>query len=1514
VKSRRSQVIQKRIVKSILWLIITPFLLLGLTILLIHIPPIQNAITNRLATYLTEGTGYTTEVDYVNIRWFNSITMDGTRIYDEDSVLMIGVEEVALTFNLSSLLGKKDFQTEEAWIYHADVNLRFLNEEVGLNIDDWAIRFSELVSLGDSTAEASAFILNEIELVDSKFSISDKRKDSVTTGFNYNHFQLVNINADLLNLKAKEDSFQLDVKFLTVQDLESGMTVEEMSSYFRYSSKGMHFLDLRLRTGKSRISHSISFLHDRPSQMGYFVDSVDIEASLEETFIHTDDLSYFVPEFKEQNTGIGIEGKYTGKVNDFIGENFELKLGEGTTIRGEMDIEGLPDVKNTFFDISFSKSSFAPTDIEALVDSSNYNIIENFGNVTFNGQFDGFLNDFVADGDLSTEIGGIGANLQINLAEEVPFYDGYLELRDFDLGKYTQDPLYQKVDLAGNISGIGLRLEEAQFNLIAEIDRFGINGYDIKNIETDGAIAQSFFSGQLSVSDPNLSLFANGSVDLRDNARIFNIAGELSNARLDSLNLISEPLNISSDFNIDVEGAKIDSLKGGIELINTGIEFRGRELAFDTLLFKSAKTDTGRFLNFYSTQLDFSINGDFLFTELIEEITDYSYQYQEYFNTNLLEADRFSQNEGNSPNEFNLQYQANLKDINPIVNLLDTSFTVSKNGWIKGAFSSNDGESFKVEAYLPEIRWRSTRFIENDIAFEGRQISSIANIDVIGYVYSQEQIYSESTTTENLTIEAVWDGAHIDLRNNIEEPTSGNYAELGADINFYDQRVELQFEDSNIIAYEEKWNIANANKVVFSKDKISVDSLFISNNEQSLSFNGAIAIEKDSLETLQVTFSDVELNNINAITMEEYDGSLNGALIAQNVLYDPLFFGGITLEELKINDFLVGNLSGQLNWNDPLKKLEVDFSVNRNGQNIIELGGGIFPQNQEQLALELNLNSSNLAITEPYISEYFTEIDGFISGKFNIRGQLSSPSLEGTGQIQEGQLRVNYLNTLYGFNGDVKIEKDLIELQDFNFSDEFESPAEFSGQITHENYSNFRLDLTGDLSSFQVMNLPTDLQADFYGKAYASGQVNFVGEASNLTISADVKTEANSEIYIPIGKQSEEDFSSDYIQFIDRSDTLQTSTTPSLELTDVEQLKIEGLTLDLNIEVTPDAQAELIIDPRSGDIIRGKGNGQLRLVIDSNGDFQMTGGLDIEEGGYNFSLYSIINKEFQIEQPSSITWYGDPYEGVLSINAAYEENTPITPILEQAGFVNPEEGASNLGRRVPVKVLLGLEGPLLSPEIRFDIDFGDIQAQDYETITSINAFKNRIQTDEQELNRQVLSLILLGKFSDQGNVNIVGGTATQSVSQLLSNQLSQLVAQLDENLEIDFDLRDLSDEAFNTMRLRLSYTFLDGRLRVTREGGLTNVQDVSSAVGDWTAEYLLTPDGRYKVKIYYRSNYDYTAGAISQSGTFTTQGASITQTSSFNSFKELFRKVEKSREETNDNEQPSAEKPKDGSN
>jgi hypothetical protein len=157
---------------------------------------------------------------------------------------------------------------------------------------------------------------------------------------------------------------------------------------------------------------------------------------------------------------------------------------------------------------------------------------------------------------------------------------------------------------------------------------------------------------------------------------------------------------------------------------------------------------------------------------------------------------------------------------------------------------------------------------------------------------------------------------------------------------------------------------------------------------------------------------------------------------------------------------------------------------------------------------------------------------------------------------------------------------------------------------------------------------------------------------------------------------------------------------------------------------------------------------------------------------------------------------------------------------------------------------------------------------------------------------------VLRKFSPLQSFN-TGGAITSSVSELLSNQLSYWITQVDENLEMDVDLGALDQEAFNTFQLRLSYTFLDGRLRVTRAGGFTNQQnqvDISSIAGDWMVEYLLTPDGKLKAKMYNRTNYNPIYQTDDNRNTITT-GFGFIYTQTFDQVKELFQRSRKNQQD-----------------
>lgn len=1456
-------------------------------------------MVDKTTNYLTEGTGYKTEIGFASIKWFNAIALDNTYIYDENGVLMIGAEELVITFDLADLIGKKNIRTKEAWLKGADVNLRD-DVNSGLNINEWVYRIGDLTaSETPSDSPSGEFVIDQLTLINSKFSLSDSRRDSISEGFDYNHFQLVDINADMLNLKVVSDTFQIDVKSLSTRDLASGLTIDNLQTFFRNSNQGLTFFDLDLKMGKSHIKDYIEFRHEKPSQMEYFSDSVDFRADFNNTIIHSDELGHFVPEFKKYNEYIDISGLFQGRVNKFYSDNFSIKFGKDSNLKGSMDIEGLPNINQTFFDLSLNESTLKATDIRQFIGREAFRISNKFGLIRMSGNFDGLLNDFVANGNFNTRIGRLRSNTKIEIREgQLPYYKGDLFLQNFDLGVFTEVSNFQKIDLDGSIEGTGLTLETANFTLDAGIPKVGINGYNYTNIETDGTFEESFFNGQVDVNDPNLRLFAIGSVDLRDNKKLFKLRGRLDTALLKEVKLTERDMFLSTSFDLDISGIKLDSIEGKINLSDAYYRYESQGLELDSLFFEAFKNTNGRRLTVSSSIFDADFNGDFEFKAVINELVNINEQYRLQFSSRSEEVDQFLVINPPSQKPFNLNYILDLHDITPLIHIFDSTITVSKNTKIEGRFDNSNGESLVLSTDIDSIQLGSLYLLNNSININASNIRDKEKVLTLGYLYSQKQIYANTSETDTLIFEAVWDGTQMGVRQSVSQASSGNYAEISANINFFPDRTELRFEDSNITALKETWKITEDNVIVFGNQRINIENLSIYNIDQSISFNGEVAIAQDSAQTLSVNFTDVEVANINPLTQEKYTGKVSGNIKAQNLYYNPTIFGDLEILEFKINDFLVGNLDGSLTWNDFRKRFEVDFEVNRLQRKIISLKGEYYPSKvDDQLNIDLNLNEANLMIAEPYIDDYFSNLGGYIDGLYKITGSTANPIMQGRGAIKEGKIKINYLNTAYKFNGDIDFSEKLISLENLQFTDALNQNAQFSGQISHYGFKDFRLDLLGQLNQFQVLNTNIDNGNLYYGSAHATGQVSLTGEAANLTIAANVRTDANTKIYIPITEEIENNDVPEYITFVDRTKKDTTSTTQNIEVDEVNKIKIEGLKLDLDIEVTPEAYVEIIIDPRTGDIIRGRGDGQLRLLIDPQGDFQMTGELSITEGAYNFSLYNIITKEFQIEQPSTITWYGDPFAAIMEIKGSYAQSTSLGPLLEQVSGITTESAQATAGRRVPSKVLLFLSGPMLSPDITFDVDFSEVNSNDYLVTTAINAFENRIASDEQELNRQVLSLIVLNRFQEQGGLAIGGRSASQNVSQLLSNQLSQLVAQLDENLEVNFDLTELGEDAFNTFRLRLSYTFLDGRLRITREGGITGRTDISSIAGDWTAEYLLTEDGRYKVKVYSRSNFDLANLTVGQRATSQTTGASISQTTSFNNLREFFSGVDKKRKE-----------------
>ena len=116
---------------------------------------------------------------------------------------------------------------------------------------------------------------------------------------------------------------------------------------------------------------------------------------------------------------------------------------------------------------------------------------------------------------------------------------------------------------------------------------------------------------------------------------------------------------------------------------------------------------------------------------------------------------------------------------------------------------------------------------------------------------------------------------------------------------------------------------------------------------------------------------------------------------------------------------------------------------------------------------------------------------------------------------------------------------------------------------------------------------------------FGSGDVRISGSFNNLIFDANIQTDEKTRLKIPIEDQINFE-KQDYIVFVEQSNTITSSS-------DVIKSKNSnrGFQVNMNLEITRDTYGELIFNEQTGDIIRGKGQGNLQLSVNSDGLFEV---------------------------------------------------------------------------------------------------------------------------------------------------------------------------------------------------------------------------------------------------------------------------------------------------------------------
>jgi hypothetical protein len=433
--------------------------------------------------------------------------------------------------------------------------------------------------------------------------------------------------------------------------------------------------------------------------------------------------------------------------------------------------------------------------------------------------------------------------------------------------------------------------------------------------------------------------------------------------------------------------------------------------------------------------------------------------------------------------------------------------------------------------------------------------------------------------------------------------------------------------------------------------------------------------------------------------------------------------------------------------------------------------------------------------------------------------------------------------------------------------DEEGNTGNVTGEVYHTNFTgwnyNFDLNLNEYLNPrtnrvvkndrFFVLNTDYKEGEVYYGRAFASGNVNIAGYDENMDIDVNLRTEAGSTINFPMYGSSDlkED---EFITFKARNpDLVQTK----------QKLDLTGLNLNLNFEVTPETNLKVIFNEQTNDQINARGSGNVAIKYDNIGDLKMNGIFTVKEGTYNFAM-SLIKKPFDILENGTIVWTGNPYDADINLRAQTKVTANIAEIMEDIN-------ADNKTINQEVNCIIGMTDKLTTPNIAFTIEAPKASE-------SAKAALERVKGNKDELNRQFFSLLIQKKFQPLGGSAASG---TGAGMDLLASQVNAALSEISDDYKISINLE-------GTVTTAIEKAFLKDKLIVKTSFGVDNNSSNSTQnnlIGDVNIEYLLTDDGNVRVSIFNESNG---ASVIQETtrGHFT-QGIGIQYKEEFNSLKDF---------------------------
>ena len=1269
--------------------------------------------------------------------------------------------------------------------------------------------------------------------------------------FDGQHIRFSNITGVLKNVTFIKDTLSAEVLLSTKE--RSGFELQKLQANLKFTPDKMEFNNLDLITNKSRLGNYYVMKYNSFSKdMSNFLHDVDLEGNFVDSHLNTDDLAYFAPAVKTWNRIFEIEGLASGSIDNLKARNMLIKSGN-SFLDGNISLKGLPDINNTFIDLSANdlQTTFADiSDIVPTLKTITKPQLSKLGNIHYKGNFTGFINDFVAFGTINTNLGVITGDINMKLpSQKPPVYLGKISTNGFKFGRFINDDRLGAITFNGRVDGRGFTENDIDANFDGFISKVGYAGYDYQNIDVKGKFGKKIFTGLVSVNDPNLQLDSlKGTIDLSDTVPQFAFNASLKKADLKNLKYTLDDFVLHGQFDINFRGSNIDNFLGSARIYDAGLLHNEQPLSFDSLLVQSSIVNNQKYLTVHTNELNAELTGNFKILELPNAFKIFLSKYYP----------SYIEKPSNSVSDQNFSFLIKTKEVDAYAQLMDKKLTGFSNGTITGNLNLKEND-LKVNADVP-------LFVYDGKSFNNIRLASIGNLDSLRVNIDVDEI----TINDSLKLPA--SKLMFSSKNNISDisintrasKTFGDAA-INARVETLKDGVKINFFPSSFIINEKKWELERDGELTLSKSMISASEVkFVQGNQQIV-----ISTEPSEIgnsHDVVIGLTAVNLNDFMPLVLK--NPKLEGQITGNIRILDP--FGKQFIEidtrikEFRLDGDSIGMLTGAASYSvsTGIAKFKLDAE---NLANNFKIEGTYNTRDstENQADIALVSNRLDLGILNNYLGAIFSNISGIANtADLQVKGNSKHLSLTGTANITDGSLVVNYTQCRYKFSNETIIfNPDEIDFGNIILRDTLNNIANLSGKMYHRFFQNFSFDnVKFESNKLLVLNTTKKDNSLFYGKVVGKAEMTLNGPVENMimNITGEPSRTDTSHIYLLSGSSVESGVV-DYIDFIQFGSKMENEYRGRLS---------NNILVNMLLTANPSCKIDVILDEATGDIIKGEGNGLLKLRVGNKEPLTINGNYTITKGEYTFNFQTFLKKYFTVNS-GNITWSGDPLNARIDILAEYlASNVNFKPISTAGSQINQKED---------VRVIAHLTETLLKPAIDFEFQLPDASPlkNDFVIAKRLQQFKD----DKNELNKQVTSLLLFNTFvsGDQSflnassGYNVLSSTIGGVVSNALSGFFNKFLQKYIKNTSVYLDLNSGLELESNVAKLQaaaksgLIFTLLNGRLIITAGVNLdynnpyvinTSRNNNLLVTPDITAEWLLSKDGRVRLVGFNRTNYD----------------------------------------------------------